>query len=169
MLLFGIDVTHLDDRKNDGCVQVAFSYLSGMATVGTDGILDANQTFDLDKSVPVAKTQGSIKDGYLEFGPFDITLPVKIQDWDFPLDVHNAKIRMSISDDGALDGVMGGSVEVEDLIAKVTMYGIDDRVKQALPELVRNMADLDLDPASQKCRRFSMAATLSAKPAFIDQ
>src|SRR5262249_39171831 len=154
---------------DDGCVQVAFSHLAGSATVGTDHILDANQTFDVDKTWPVGMSQGTVKDGIVEFGPIDLTLPVKIQDWNFPLDVHNARVRLAIAEDNGLDGVIGGSVGVDDLIAKVLMYGIGDQLKQALPDLVANMADLDLDAASMKCRQFSMAATISAKPAFINQ
>ncbi len=168
MLLLGFHITHLDDRMNDGCVQVGFTHLTGHATAGTDHILNANQTFDVDKAWPVTTATGTIVNGYLDVGPFDITLPVKIQDWNFPLTAHGARIHLAITNDEAMEGVLGGSVDVEELIAKVLMYGIEEKVKMALPGLVRNIADLDQDPATMKCRQFSMAATISARNAFIN-
>jgi hypothetical protein len=168
MLLFGFDLNHIDSRMNDACVAVTFSHLKGAATVGTDGILNANQTFDLDPAFPVSTAAGSISNGYLDMGPFDLTLQVKIQDWNFPLAVHGAHVHIAIGSDDKMDGVLGGSVDVEDFIAKVSMYGIQDNVKQALPGLVRNIADLKPDPVTGVCAQFSMAASISAKSAFIN-
>lgn len=168
MLLFGIGLSHVDDQKNDGCVDLTFVRLTGQPSIGTDKLLDANQTFDTDHMGPVSKAKGTIKNGVLTAGPFELALPVRILDANFVLNVHNAHITMKLGNDNELTGVLGGGILVEDMLTNLMKYAIGNDLKKMLPDLLNGIADLDQDPMTMKCRQFSVAMTYTAKAAFIN-
>lgn len=168
MLLMGMQINHLDSTTNDGCVDIKFVRLTGMPTVGTDKFLDPNQTFDTDKTGPMSATKGTIKDGYLNAGPFDLGIPIRILDANFVLNVHNARISMKLGNDNDMPGVLGGGVGVQDILDNLMKYAIGAELKKMLPDLLNGIADLDLDTQSMKCRQFSVAMSFSGKNAFIN-
>lgn len=168
MLLIGIELAHLDDPKNDGCVDLKFVRLTGQPSIGTDKLLDPNQTFDTDRMGPMSKGKGTIKNGVLTAGPMEVALPVRILDANFVLNVHNARMTMTLGNDNELTGVLGGGLLVDEVLTNLEKYAIGNDLKKMLPDLLNSIADLDVDPMTMKCRQFSVAMTYTAKNAFIN-
>jgi len=167
MLLVGFTFKHLESRKDDDCVDVEIRHLKGTPAVGSDGILDANQTFDTVKGDPVSIVRGTVRGGVVEAGPFEAALPVKILDANFILKIHRARVRITLRDDGTLSGLLGGGIAKQDILDNLLPLGIGENLKKVLPGTLDTIADLDRDEMG-KCRQFSSAILVDGKNAFIN-
>ena len=168
MLLVGLDLKNVTSTQNDDCVDVTFSHLSGVPTVGTDKILDPYQTFDTARDIPPSHVIGRIDNKVLTAGPFELSLPVRILDAKFTLHAHNAHLHVTLGDDGNLTGYFGGGVAVQEILDQVETLNIGASLQKILPNLLMNTADQAQDPNTGDCTQLSTVMVFAGKPAFIN-
>lgn len=166
-VLLGISFEGLDDWKNDGCVSVTFRLLSGMPRVGSDMRIVQGMTFASAPGPVAGRVETSVRDGVLEAGPFELTLPVSILDARFTLNVHNARVRMRLSEEGGVEGVIGGGLVAEEIAMIAGGLNIQTSVYEVASRAVRANTDLAPD-ADGTCTQISAAFTFTARPAFIN-
>ena len=79
------------------------------------------QALDAIRMYPPSHVQGRIRDGVIEAGPFELALPVTALDARFTLNLHNARVRLTLGKDRSMRGVMGmGADEHEQPIPTAT-------------------------------------------------
>jgi len=166
-LLLSMSIEGLDDRRDDPCVQLVFRQLRGMPFVGSDQRLDPGQTFETARDQPVSRVTGRMRNGVIEAGPFPLALPVAVLDARFVLNLHNARIRLRWRPDDTFDGMVGGGIPADELIATVQTLGIPQELRSLVARLVNGITDLDPD-ADGNCRRFSSALSFEGRGAFVN-
>ncbi len=166
-MLVVLEVDGLDDPMNDDSVSVTMLRGVGQPYIGTDGLIESWQTFDVDPIAPWSRDDTArVKDGVLEAGPFEFELPVFVFDFEFELTVSRARLRIEFEDGEPARGVLGGSVELQN------MLDIVDNIEggQRLPGIVRTIgaryADLDPDEEGD-CRALSTTIGFELAGAFL--
>lgn len=170
-LLLMLEIDHASSLVNDPCVTLKFTVGKGTPALGTDGVLLAGQTFDLDPTAPVGVGENSsIEKGELSSTPFVAVLPINLLGQKFTLNIQGAKLRFSIDEEGVIRGVLGGGILLSELTALVKQIqgasgeGLD-LVETFLP-IAATSADLAPD-AEGLCQQLSVSMTFRAVPAFI--
>ncbi len=164
-LLVAVELEDVDDRMNDGCVNVNFWHLEAPVQLGTDGAIVRGQTFDVDRAVPVARAEGlALVDGQLEAKGLDIRLPVQIFAVKFDLTLANGALRVRLDPEGGGEGEMGGALDVANLEAVVDT--IESDVKDLAISLIHSVADLS--PTDDgTCAMMSTVVDFEATTAFL--
>jgi hypothetical protein len=168
-LLILLDVESAAGLRNDECVDLTVQLGKGKPTLGTDGVIEAYQTFDLDTEGEVSHAQsGTIDNGVLSIGPFELAIPIAIFDVSFTLHLHHARFRFTVdAEDGTLkEGFVGGGI-----VPQEVLDGVKDGagVAQYLPVLslvLHQSADLEPD-AEGTCQQISAALKITAVEAFV--
>lgn len=162
----------VDDLENDPCVQISILKGTGPTTpqLATTGFLAPSQTFELDEATPVTTGVGYIEDGVLHAGPFDAVIPLKFFQVFVNMRLHGAYVRAELTEDGGLvNGVLGGGIEVDQIVDVVKQAAENDGTAQSLvnitPILLRNIADLD--NTGERCAQASAALVFEAEKAFL--
>jgi hypothetical protein len=167
ILMFELD--DLDDLVNDPEVTLKLRAGTGVPLLGTDGLLLAGQTFALHPDSPdsLAPT-ASIKDGLLETGPFEARLPVQVFGVSYQLNLHGARVRAHLTEDGGLaDGVLGGAVPYTDLLEIGRLAAMDDgSVLPAIEAVFSGSLDMEAD-AYGNCTAVSGAFVFTAVSGFL--
>lgn len=166
-LMLSATIEGVDDRRNDPCVHLVFRQLTGVPFVGTDRRIDPGQTFETARDQPVSQVVGRLRDGVIEAGPFPLALPVTVLDARFVLNLNNARIRLRWHDDDTFDGMIGGAISSEELIATVQTLGIPMELRSLVARLVHGIADMEPD-AEGTCQRFSGAIAFEGRSAFVN-
>ncbi len=168
-LLILLNVSGIDDLRNDDCVDLEVQLGLGKPTLGTDGVIEAYQTFDLDPKgeTSIAKG-GKIENGVLTVGPFELAIPIAIFDVAFTIHVHDALFRLTVTaPDGTLKGgMLGGGVVPQEIIDGVKEGAGVDKYVPALSLVLNGNTDLAAD-AEGTCQQISSAFAISAVEAFI--
>lgn len=136
-------------------------------SLGTDGVIEAFQTFDPDLTSPANTTRkGRIEGGVLYVGPLSLALPIAIFDVSFVLHLQEARFRAKIAEDGSMEGLLGGGIVIQELLDGVKQGA---GVEQNLPMIRLAMnASADLAPDEDGvCRQLSAALSFKSKPAFL--
>lgn len=165
-LLLMIEMEHSDDMVDDPCVDLAVQIARGKPALGTDGVVEAFQTFELDQNAPRGVGHARIEGGVLTTGPMEIAIPFKIFDVSFTLHVHGARFRYTIDENGLISGIFGGGIDIEELIAGVSQGAGVDRILGGIRLALNASADLDPDEDG-KCRQLSSTIHFTATPAFV--
>ncbi len=168
-LLIFFDMKGADDLRNDSCTNLDVVLGDGKPTLGTDGVIEAWQTFDLRKEnqSKSSTTHGSIKDGTFTIGPFDLRIPIAIFDVSFVIHIREARIRFTIDEEGNAEGILGGGVSMDEIADGVKDgAGVADIVAQ-IRFAGLAASDLGWDPNEEKCKLMSAALAFKAKPAFL--
>ncbi len=166
-VLLGVTFEGLDDWRSDGCVAVTFRILTGMPRVGADQRIVQGMTFASAPGPVAGRVEAAVRDGVIEAGPFELTLPVSILDARFTLNVHDARVRLRLSEEGNVEGVIGGGLVAEEIAMIAGGLNIQTSVYEVATRAVR--ANTDLAPnAEGNCTQISAAFTFTARPAFIN-
>lgn len=166
-LLIGLTLEGLDDPVNDDCVTLVVRTLTGTPLVGTDGLLLDGQTLEVAPDARTARYEGAVlRDGVLETGPFELALPVSILDARFVLDLHGARVRVTIEEDGSLSGVFAGGISNEQIIEVASGLNIPSDLMDQVGTFVELIADLE--PVEGRCTQFSASLVFRAAPGFVD-
>lgn len=167
ILMIPVELEHADDLTNDACTSLTVTFGEGKPTLGTDGVIEAYQTFDLEPGAPVSRIEGGrIEDGSFVGGPFELTVPIAIFDVSFVLHVHDAHFRFAIDEEGRLKGYFGGGIEIEEVLDGISEGAGIDKILPAVRVVLESAADLGQDEDG-KCHQLSSALAFEAVPAFI--
>ena len=146
---------------------VSLNIFSGIGDpeIGTMGFITPHQTFSIDPEAGFTTLTGlSIRDGVLEAGPVDYSIPLDILELSTTLNIQNGVFRVEIAEDGTFTGYMGGALSVSEFLEDIK--ATDAAEEAALVEaLFVNNADMGFDGDS--CDLFSMALQFSGTHAFV--
>lgn len=168
-LLILLDVKGADNLENDDCVDLSVRSVLGRPALGTDGVIEAYQTYDADPEAEVSKAEkGKIEDGVLTVGPFELAIPIAIFDVAFTIHIHDAHIRIMVdAEDGtAKSGVLGGGVVSKEILDGVKVGAGVYKYIPVLTVVLEGAADLAPD-ADGQCLQVSSALSLTAVEAFV--
>ena len=157
----------LDDPAFDTCVTV--DAMSGLppVLVGANGVLLPSQTIDIDPTAPTSSVVGgTIEDRVVSAGPFALTIPFRVLDADIDLVLRDVRVELWPDGDEHWRGVVGGGVDVADILTSLEPLAIDGALKAALGGLLGNAADLAPDETGT-CSRLSAQIAIEAVPVFL--
>lgn len=166
-VLLILEIGGLDDAENDDCVEVGFLRGTGIPQLGSDGLLLADQTYELDPTVgePV-RARGAIEDGVLEVRDLGFLLPIVVFDFDIVLDLNQVALQVAFDEDGGAEMLLGAGFEWGPLLDELLTTPIDQVLVDALPLLFGSLADMNPD-ASGVCQDLSVVMEMSAAGAFV--
>ena len=168
-LLIMMDLAGVDETQNDSCVNMDVKLADGKPMLGTDGVIEAYQTFDLRKvgqKVSVAKN-GTFKKNRFFIGPFDLHIPIAIFDVSFMIHIRQARVQFTLDEEGNAEGMLGGGVSIDEIADGVQNgAGVADIVAQ-IRTLGKLAADLGFDDEAGTCKLMSAALAFKARPAFV--
>jgi hypothetical protein len=168
-LVILIEMEGVDDFKKDSCVNLSVQIGEKRPpSLGTDGVIEAYQTFEVDPSAERSHVEGArIENGVLETGPFVLAVPLALFDVAFTLHLHEARFRFSIDEEGMMQGHLGGGVVPQEILDGASQgAGTEDLIPQ-IRVVLESSADLALDEETGKCQEVSSALQFKAAPAFI--
>jgi len=168
-LVILMEVENVDDMTNDACVNVGVQIgTKKRPSLGTDGEIEAYQTFAADPNVPRSYvTKARIENGQLTTGSFPLAVPIAIFDVSFTLHLEQARLGFSIDEEGKTHGFLGGAI-----LPKEILDGVAEGagVAQYLPAIKVAMdanVDMAFNEDSGKCERFSGTLEFAGTPAFV--
>lgn len=166
-LLIMLEVSEINSYSEDGEVAVQFytGAVPAGATIQVAGsTIAADQIFD---ATPVgAPIMGNIVGGRLRFSAPEVTIPISAGGFVLDLHLRSATLEANISPDRLVAGVLGGSVNVEEVADAVegAMPGLRDTVIDVLG----GNADMSPDGADMTiCTALSAGMRFGAIPAQI--
>jgi len=168
-LLMMIQLDGVDDPVNDNEVTLLFRTGFGAPLLGTDGKVLAGQTFTLHPESPDSLAEKArIEDGVLHAGPFTARIPLLVFGMTYELTFQNTRIRATMTEDGGLvDGLLGGSVSIDELYAIGETAAKDDAsVLTGIQAVVNGAGDMAPDAEGQ-CQEISGAFAFSGVSAFF--
>lgn len=168
-LLIAMDVQGAGDMENDDCVDLSVRSVLGRPTLGTDGVIEAYQTYDTDPSAEISRaTGGKIEDGVLTIGPFELAIPIAIFDVAFTVHVHDAHIRARVNaEDGQIkEGLIGGGVVPQEILDGVAPGAGVAEFIPILSVVLNGARDLAPDE-DLSCQQVSATLKLTSVEAFV--
>ena len=157
LILLMLEVRGVDDFTNDDRVEVdvLFGVLPSGVTMPMlegDGGFVPGQTFDVDsrsllddRMTARVSLPGMIIDGRVHAGPGGLNLTVPFGADTITLQLNRVEARFDITEDTLSNGVIGGSLDVEDTAAELGGVGGFDEDLVRL--VLRGAADLDREGA----------------------
>lgn len=168
-LLIMLNVDGAESVQDDECVDLTVELANGKPTLGTDGVIEAYQTFDFDTQGEISHAiSGKIEDRELTIGPFELAIPIAIFDVAFTVHVHRALIRFAVdAEDGTLkSGYVGGGIVPQEIIDGVNEGAGVAQYTPLLSIVLNQSADLEPD-ADGVCQQISIALAITAVEAFV--
>jgi hypothetical protein len=164
-----LELENVDDVANDECVNVGVQIgMKKRPSLGTDGVIEAYQTFDPDPDFPRSYvTKASIKGGVLKTGSFPLVIPIAIFDVAFTIHLENARFRFSIDEEGKLNGYLGGGLLPQEILDGVVEGAGVAQYLPAIKVAMEANTDMAYNDDTGKCERFSGALEFQATPAFL--
>ncbi len=184
----------VDDLRNDREVEVLLLRNADPLQLGPSREVLPFMTYaPMQEETPRAAVRGRIVNGVLTSDPFDFTFDQSVSMYDLRTKavLRDARIQLTISDDGSAEGYLGGFMPVESLYANMFSFTAATGAGGAPPEerlaatvrnggpfffgftcngiydaLLRN-ADGHPDPATGRCTSISIQYSIRAMPAFI--
>lgn len=166
-VLLTFEVQRLDDTQDDTCVEVTVSRALGTPVIGGDGYIEPSQTFDRDSEAPVSFIPDArMTQGVLEAGPFNLVMPVVVDDFDILIDIHDANLRATVAEDGSMEGLIAGAISIPEFVASIETIDASASVLQLVSRALNNLADMGHTPEG-KCEQLSISLAFKATPAFF--
>lgn len=168
-LLIMLDLKNVNDASNDQCVDLEVKLGEGKPTLGTDGVIESWQTFDLRKEGQLLSfgTGGNIANRTFTIGPFPLRIPIAIFDVSFTIYVRDAHIRFTVDEEGNVEGMLGGGISIDEVADGVKNgAGLADLIPQ-IKTIGKAFSDLGYDENEGTCSLVSAALAFKARPAFV--
>lgn len=179
-----IEITGVDDPKNDDAVEVGFYRSIDQFALDSNGNMLPYNTYRIDQANGVARygdvLPGKIVDGVVMTGQGDVHLPMK--DIRLPFygnytyidqRLRDLTFRLEIDDDGAsARGMFAGYYDVDQMWDYLSGLGFAATAQYSCPplhEAIYRLADGYPDPQTGKCTAISSAFRINAVAAFIDR
>jgi len=168
-----LDIQGVDDPQNDGEVTVQMFGSDDSPVKGTDESVLPYATLSVhpDPRYHTAVFTGSIVDGILTAGPFDLILPINIQIVQDEFVVHGSWLRLELGDD-SFEGLIAGYWDVSnirDIVGKPTTdngNAANFTIEQFDAAMALH-ADGDYDPSARVCTSLTTMFTFGGVQAFI--
>lgn len=160
-----IELTGVDDLKNDDDVTVTVLRGEANPLVSSLGWLMSDQTYAIDPDYPISVLENvPLVDGVLEAGPLTFNIPIEIFDADFLFALEQGRLRVQVHDDGSFSGVIGGKMHVQDALDKLYTTNA-----AAEAELVTDyfLEHADMDRQDGTCVYMSAGVSFEAASAFL--
>ena len=163
-VLMMVELLGVDSLQNDDDVTLRIFRASGRPLVGNQGLIAPYQTFYRDYDFPMSEVSGvQIRNGELQAGPVDFEIPMDVLDANFPMTVLNGQVRMKFSEDGSFSGLIGGSVNIDQVLDEfaIVVSGNED-------DLVRPIfkANADMGFIDGECQELSLAFEVNGHIAY---
>lgn len=168
-LLILFDMKGVEDLRDASCVDLDVSLGDGKPSLGTDGVVEAWQTFDARKQNQLVShgSHGVIRKGTFSIGPFPLSIPIAIFDVSFIVKIRDARIRFTIDEEGNVEGLLAGGVSVDEITDGVKNgAGLADLIPQ-IRFIGNAMNDLGYEPEEGICHLLSATLHFKARPAFV--
>jgi hypothetical protein len=168
-LLIMFDLQNVNDPADDKCVDLEVKLGEGKPTLGTDGVIEAYQTFDLRKEGQLLSfgKAGKLEKRVFSIGPFPLRIPIAVFDVSFTIYVRDAVIRFTLDEEGNVEGMLGGGVSIDEIAEGVKNgAGIADLIPQ-IKLIGRASSDMGYDTEEGTCSLVSAALAFKARPAFV--
>jgi hypothetical protein len=154
----------------DGSYAIRFRRGQGAPLLGTDGRLLAGQTLGLHEDAQLGTASIATREGdVIEARDFDVRLPAVVFATLYVLELKDARLRMELREDGALRGLLGGGIELEQIFEVIrtadTMLNPENSIEALVGDALRDFADLA--PRGRGCEQLSAAIEFEAVPAFV--
>ena len=175
-LLILVTVSGIDDYTNDPCVNVSLE-LGTMQDTGSEtpmldamGHITAGQTINVDdRSVGLVESKGEIVNGRLNAGPVDVELNLPIMGMELSLNIRQALLRFNIAADGIDNGLLGGSLDVDETVTAIVMVAPDSIPESLARSILEGQADLqptyDAEVMALACQSVSIGLVYEGVPA----
>ena len=165
-LLLAVELTGVDDLKNDDDVTLTFFKAAADPYVGTFGLLAPDQTYYVDPAVPATIIENvQIIDGEILAGPVEFQIPIDILDEFFIVTVSSGKIRFKIEEDGSARGYIGGYIDVKTVLEEGYMTNAAQEFRVVTPFFLDNT---DMHPNDEGgCDSISAAFSFDSTPGFM--
>ncbi len=168
-----LDVQGVDDPQNDDevTVQVFGSEDSPMKGTDDEVLPFATLSVHADETYHTERVTGSIVDGVLTAGPFDLIFPINIQIVNDVFVIHDSWLRIELGGN-TFQGLIAGYWDVNnirDIIGKPTTdngNAANFTIEQ-FETAMASHADGDYDQAAGFCTSFTTMFTFSGVQAFI--
>jgi len=152
----------LDDLQNDSCTRARISRAKGPPMLGTDGYVEAGQTFERNPDyAEVLVDNVPVVDGEVEFGPFDWELRLQVLDADLNLSLTDAYAHYTISEEGVGFGYMGGGLELNYLTDFLSQIKSDATV---VPPSLARPANASTSAGAAACSTSKTSRSASSTP-----
>lgn len=168
-LVILMELGGVDDLTDDACVEVSVQVgEKRRPSLGTDGEIEAYQTFNPDASTELSHTnKARIEGGSLTTEPFSLAIPLAIFDVAFTVHVKDARIRLSFDDEGKAHGYLAGGVFPQEIVDGVKEgAGVADIIP-LIQLALDSSTDLAFNEETSKCEQLSAVLELNTVPAFV--
>jgi hypothetical protein len=187
-----ITLSGVDDIRNDDEVEVGFFANADPIELSPTREPLRNATYAIEQDPRFqARTRGRIVNGVLTTDPVDVRFRKVTNSIYLERPLNEARVKMTLSEDGVLEGYLAGYTPVEDMYNLQYSFrgGHNAKGEPAEPRLIRvssmgaahvlghtcngayyalyEMADKDPDPKTGKCRSISTQYRIKAIPAFV--
>jgi hypothetical protein len=182
----------VDDIRNDDNVEVGFFANADPIELSPNREPLPNATYAIDQDPRFkAKTRGRLKDGVLTTDPVDVRFHYVVNSIRLERPLRDARVRMTLSESGALEGYLAGYTPVEAIYdfqyafrdGKNGSGGPADRRLITVSSMgqaavlghtcngayyaLHELADGHPDPQTGKCTSISTQYRIKAVPAFV--
>lgn len=163
--LLMVEMVGVQDLHNDKNVTLNLFQGRQDPEVGTFGLISPDQTYYLNDSVDMSTVKGvSIDEGWVEAGPVAFQLPIDILEAQFVMNVQGGKLRFQIHEDGTIEGIIGGSLSVYDVLEELYNTNAAEEAELVTPLFVNN-ADMALEDGL--CRQMSVAFGFTGTTGYV--
>ena len=166
-LLLAIELSDVDNLQNDDDVTLTFFRARRPnPQVGTFDLLAPDQTFYVDKEVTATRIENlAIKDGELTAGPVEFQVPIDILAEFFIVKVRSGKIRLTIEPDGSATGILGGVINVSEVLEEGYQTNAEPEFRLVAPIFYGNTDMLPNEEGG--CDGISTAFRFQATTGFV--
>ena len=172
MMTYLIEVTGIDDEKNDPDVEVSIYLGADPLVQDARGEVQADTTQRINPDPRWHNhVRGRIKDGVLQTDSFDLHLLGSTM-WMPVLDFKHAQLRLTLNADGTAKGYLGAYVGIDSLYYNSAKSGFLAEVFSSgncpgYYYAMKRMADGMPDPKTGECTALSAAYAIEAIRAFV--
>lgn len=163
--LLMLELVGVQDLQNDRNVTVNLFQGRQDPEIGTYGLISPDQTYYLSDTIEMSTVKrAEIVDGWVEAGPVGFQLPIDILEAKFVMNVKDGKLRFRIHEDGTVEGIIGGSLAVYDVLEELYATNAYEEAQLVTPLFVNN-ADMGLEEGV--CKQMSVGFGFTGTTGFV--
>ena len=177
-----LEISGMDDPKNDAEIEVQLISANAPATVDASGGIMQNVSVTVHENARYHNraARGKIVDGILTTEPVDFRIKTKQQTSDNEFWLRGARIRAEVLEDGRIKGIIGAYWDTANFLSVMNDHHFGPTVHlgrsaaynrgfmcAGLYHAIPRVADGHPDPETGECTSISTAVHFEAVPAFV--